>query len=90
MSRPCREEAGRLALVIRAGLSWAALKISGGLWGGTVSEEGVRGGGQMRDNDPRCFTVKRQSYKFIYLLPADPPAPWGARAHPQCISLSQY
>lgn len=42
VSRPCREEAVRAALVIRAGLSWAVLRISGGLWGGTVSE---RGGG---------------------------------------------
>lgn len=70
VSRPCREEAVRTALVIRAGLSWAVLKISGGLWGGTVSERGE----QMKDNDPCCFTVKRQSYKFIYLLSADPPA----------------
>lgn len=81
VSRPCREEAVRAALVIRAGLSWAVLRISGGLWGGTVSERGgvgvgrgEGGGEQMRDNDPGCFTVKRQSYKFIYLLSADPPA----------------
>lgn len=73
VSRPCREEAVRAALVIRAGLSWAVLRISAGLWGGTVSEGGG-GGEQMRDNDPGCFTVKRQSYKFIYLLSADPPA----------------
>lgn len=69
VSRPCREEAVCAALVIRAGLSWAVLKISGGLWGGTGSERGE----QMRDNDPGCFTLKRQSYKFIYLLSADPP-----------------
>lgn len=40
VSHPCREEAVRAALVIRAGLSWAVLKISGGLWGGTVSGAG--------------------------------------------------
>lgn len=70
VSRPCRKEAVRAALVIRPGLSWAVLKISGGLWGGTVSKRGE----QMRDNGPCCFTGKRQSYKFIYLLSADPPA----------------
>lgn len=43
VSRPCREEAGRAALVIRAGLSWAVLKISGGLWGGTAREWGCGG-----------------------------------------------
>lgn len=41
VSRPCREEAGRPALVIRAALSWTVLKISGGLWGGTVRGGGV-------------------------------------------------
>lgn len=57
---------GEVVLGIQAGLSLGVLRISGGLWGGTAKE-----GGQTKDNDPRSSAVKRQSYKFIYLLFAD-------------------
>lgn len=57
---------GGVVLVIQAGLSLGVLRISGGLWGGTEKE-----GGQTKDNDLRSSAVKRQSYKFIYLLSAD-------------------
>lgn len=57
---------GEVVLGIQAGLSLGVLRISGGLWGGTAKE-----GGQTKDNDPRSSAMKRQSYKFIYLLSAD-------------------